>query len=151
MEHDDFFEEDLTLDEALEEGPKAKKAKKKPAKSAKSAKESGTGKTEKKAQAAPEMQSVQLTWVIALVISAFIVGFLTSRFFGNSASGYVQGLPAGHTPVVPGQQAPPLSQEQMKAGQLPEGHVPIPKGAGGAAGSKAGASTKTDTSKKSSK
>ena len=124
MEHDDFFEDDLDYEE-----PAPKKA---PGKS------KGKGKAKPLAKSSArspremdETPMVSLNWVIAIAVAALIVGFVARGMFqptqqltttaATGAAGTTQGtgttqLPPGHPQVQPGQQAPPLSQDQINQG-----------------------------------
>jgi hypothetical protein len=109
---DDFFEE--------EETPKVKRTSKKTAKKAVS---------EKAKKQSAEVQSVipqqvDLTWTIALVVVAFVVGFLIRGLFIPAGASY-RSPTQGFNPPGGGQYAPALTPEQMEKGELPAGHPPI--------------------------
>lgn len=70
-------------------------------------------------------KEIDLIWVVALVVVAFVVGFLIRGLFPANAntvstsdlSTYPSG--SGNT------SAPPLSSDQLNKGQLPQGHPNI--------------------------
>jgi hypothetical protein len=109
---DDFFEE--------EEVAKGKQASKKVAKKAVSKR----AKKQSGEVQAVIPQQVDLTWTIALVVVAFVVGFLIRGLFTPAGASY-ESPTQGLNPPPGGQYAPALPPEQLEKGELPAGHPPI--------------------------
>lgn len=124
MEEEEFFEEDLTLDEQIAgEGEKkpGKRGRKKLSKD--KVKEKPT-KAKSKAKPGGRLipKTVDLTWVVVAVICAFVLGFVTRGFFVVQKA--TTTMPGTQQTVPGGQEAPPLTPEQIEQG-MPEGHPPL--------------------------
>lgn len=127
MEEEEFFEEDLTLDEqvARESGKKPKKKGKKKSAKGKAKEKPDRAKIKAKPRGRVSPIMVDLTWVVVVVVCAFVLGFVARGFFvvqpTTTTPGMQQTMPGG-------QQAPSLTPEQLQEG-MPEGHVPVEEGA----------------------
>ncbi len=151
MEHDDFFEDDLAYDEEIPKETSKGKAKGKSAGKAKGKSKAEPPKSRvTDSSDESEAPMVSLNWVIAIAVAALIVGFVARGMFqpaqtqygaATTGTGTVQQggtgdqtgttqLPPGHPQVQPGQQAPPLTQEQIDAGVKSD-----PSGSSGSSGS----------------
>jgi len=59
-------------------------------------------------------QNIGLVWAVGLVVVAFVVGFFIRGLFMSSAQ-------TGGNMM----QAPPLTEEQMRSGEMPSGHPSV--------------------------
>jgi len=60
-------------------------------------------------------QSIGLVWAVGLIVVAFVAGFFIRGLFLSGTQSSEGGT----------MQAPPLTEEQMRGGKMPEGHPPI--------------------------
>ncbi len=116
---DDFFEEEQ------EPKPTPKQTKKSAPKTKKETPNVAKKIVAKKSESQSPItlpQSVDLTWAVALVVVAFVVGFLVRGLFIPATS-----VTANTGLTGTGVQAPELTPEQIQGG-LPAGHPAIPSG-----------------------